>query len=367
MKEEHLTVAVGMSGGIDSSVAAALLLKEGCTVVGITMQIWDGSVPLKDQGLSACYGPGEERDLEAAQAHARRLGIPHHVIPLSAEFQREVLDYFRGEYRAGRTPNPCVRCNAAMKFGLLLDRARKAGLRFDRFATGHYARTRFDESRRRFLLLKGTDAAKDQSYFLARLSQEQLGSVRFPLGDMTKDDVRKVAADNGWTDLVDKPESQNFIEDKDYSALFESDPGGPGPILDLDGHRVGQHRGIVHYTVGQRKGLGMPGQKEPVFVIRIDPRRNAVIVGPRDGLMQTALTATDLNWIALERAPESPLRVKARIRQQHTEAWARLEPAQGTSVPAVRVVFDEPQLAITPGQAVVFYEDDIVLGSGIIV
>jgi len=359
-------IAVGLSGGIDSSMAAYLLLKQGFDVIGITMQIWDGSLPLKDVGMSACYGPGEERDISAAREHAARLGIAHHVIPLSKEFHKEVLDYFRQEYLAGRTPNPCVKCNATLKFGLMLERARTSGIQFDRFATGHYARTCTDKASGRILLLKGIDAGKDQSYFLSRLSQHQLRMVMFPLGEMTKEEVRKLAGECGWKTLVEKPESQNFIEAKDYSVLFAETPSNPGPILDMQGNKLGEHRGIIHYTVGQRKGVGIAGREDPLYVVRIDTCQNAVIVGPKEELMKKEFMAVNLNWIAIAGAPQQPLRVKAQIRQQHKEAPAEISPAPSGPEPAVIVRFDEPQMAITPGQIAVFYDGDTVLGSGVI-
>lgn len=360
------TIAVGLSGGIDSSIAAHLLLKQGFDVVGVTMQIWDGSLPLKDVGMSACYGPGEDRDISAAAEHAARLGIPHHIIPLSKEFRTEVLDYFRSEYLAGRTPNPCVRCNASLKFGLMLERLRKTGISFDKFATGHYARTMTDEKTGRTLLLKGVDTGKDQSYFLSRLTQNKLSMVMFPLGGMNKDEVRALATECGWNELVEKPESQNFIEAKDYSVLFKETPVTAGPILDMQGNRIGEHHGIIHYTVGQRKGVGIAGQEKPLFVVRIDSCRNAIIVGPKEELMRNELRAVNLNWIALESTPQQPLKIRARIRQQHKEAPAEIRAETSSGNQAVIVKFDEPQMAITPGQIVVFYDDDKVLGSGVI-
>jgi tRNA-specific 2-thiouridylase len=359
-------IAVGLSGGIDSSVAAYILLQQGFDVVGVTMQIWDGSLPLKDLGMSACYGPGEERDISAAKEHADRLGIPYHVIPLSSEFRKEVLDYFRQEYLKGRTPNPCVRCNASLKFGLMLERALKAGVKFEKFATGHYARTCRDETTNRTLLLKGIDRDKDQSYFLSRLNQDQLHKVMFPLGGMTKEEVRELAEECGWKNLVEKPESQNFIEAKDYSVLFTETPVSPGPILDTKGNKLGEHHGIVHYTVGQRKGVGIAGKDNPMYVVQIDTCRNAVIVGSKEELMKTELRAVNMNWISFNGPPDQALRIKARIRQQHREAPAEIRAGSSNQKDDIVVRFDEPQMAITPGQIVVFYDDDVVVGSGVI-
>jgi len=357
------TIAVGLSGGVDSSVAAYLLKQQGYHVIGLTMQIWDGSLPLPDEGRSGCYGPGEPRDIEAARTLAGKLGIPHHVIPLAPEYGSEVLDYFRKEYRAGRTPNPCVRCNRTMKFGLLLDRARAMGIAFDQFATGHYARVEQDRASGRWQLRRSLDVAKDQTYFLSRLSQSQLSQVLFPLGGLTKPEVKAIARELGWDDVADKPESQNFIESKDYGVLFSDREQTPGPIVDTHGKALGQHRGIVHYTVGQRKGLGIGGTADPLYVVRLDACANTVVVGAYSDLFANRLSASDLNWIGLESAPVKPLKVQAKIRQQHKEATATL---QGTEFEQVEMRFEEPQMSITPGQVVVFYDNDLVLGSGII-
>jgi tRNA-uridine 2-sulfurtransferase len=369
---KNITVAVGLSGGVDSSVAAYLLKQQGYTVVGLTMQIWDGSLPLPDQGRSGCYGPGEPHDIEAARSLADRLGIPHHVIPLAPEYASEVLDYFREEYRAGRTPNPCVRCNRTMKFGLLLDRARTMGIAFDTFATGHYARVDLEPSSGRWQLRRSLDSTKDQTYFLSRLSQNQLSQVLFPLGEMTKLEVKALAREIGWGDVADKQESQNFIESKDYGVLFSDREQRPGPIMDTRGRFLGQHNGIIHYTVGQRKGLGIGGTTAPLYVVRIDACANTVVVGAYSELFANRLTATDLNWIGLPWTPAEPLRVTAKIRQQHKDAPAvihgvrRMSSSALTDDMKVETLFDDPQMSITPGQVVVFYDNDVVLGSGII-
>ncbi len=363
------TIAVGLSGGVDSSVTAWLLKQQGYQVIGLTMQIWDGSLPLPDEGRSGCYGPGEPRDIEAAKTLAARLGIPHHVVPLAPEYATEVLDYFREEYRSGRTPNPCVRCNRSMKFGLLLDRARAMGIAFDKFATGHYARVEQDPASGRWLLRRAIDTAKDQTYFLSRLSQAQLSQVIFPLGAMTKPQVKAIAREIGWDDVVDKPESQNFIESKDYGVLFSDREQTPGPIVDTQGKVLGQHRGIVNYTVGQRKGLGLGGTADPLYVVRIDACSNTVVVGSHSDLFSTRLTATDMNWISLAATPDQPLHIQAKIRQQHKEAPAtiqRIGQGSASALPELETVFDEPQMSITPGQVVVYYDNDLVLGSGLI-
>lgn len=361
-----VTVAVGMSGGVDSSVVAWLLKQQGYRVVGLTMSIWDGTLPLPDEGISGCYGPGEARDIESARAVASRLGIPHHVIPLAPEYAAEVLDYFREEYRSGRTPNPCVRCNRTMKFSLLLDRARAMGIDFDRFATGHYARVEQDIPTGRWRLRRAADPAKDQTYFLSRLTQEQLAQVMFPLGALTKERVKALAREAGWSDVAEKPESQDFIESRNYGVLFEPRDAVPGPIVDRAGKVLGQHKGIVHYTVGQRKGLGIGGTGEPLYVVRIDACSNKVVVGGYGDLFASRLVAADLNWIGLPAAPSEPVRSTVKIRQQHREAAATLTAAMRGGKAVVEAAFDEPQMSVTPGQTAVFYDGDSVLGSGII-
>jgi tRNA-specific 2-thiouridylase len=356
-------VAVGLSGGVDSSMAALLLRRAGFDVVGLTMQIWDGSVSLPDEGRSGCFGPGEVRDLEAVHAFASHLDIPHRVVPLAEEYRRIVLDYFREEYLRGRTPNPCVHCNRQMKLGFLLERARQLGVEFDAFATGHYARRTRDPARGRHRLLRARDASKDQTYFLSHLSQAQLGQLVLPLGGMLKDEVRAIAIAAGFPELAAKAESQDFIESRDYGALFHSGDANPGPVVTRDGTQIGTHRGLIHYTIGQRKGLGVGGAGEPWYVVELDAERNRVVVGRREDLGGLRFRASHMNWIAIPAAPLEPARVECRIRQRHAGAAATLRRVDET---AVDVEFDEPQFSITPGQIAVFYDGDDVLGGGTI-
>ena len=362
MKQKQQRVAVGLSGGVDSAVAAWRLKRAGWEVIGLTMSIWDGAVPIPDLGISGCFGPGEARDLEAAREVAARVGIEHQVVALAEEYRRTVLDYFREEYLAGRTPNPCVRCNQRMKFGFLLEQARAQGVAFDKFATGHYARTNYDDTRGRWQLLRGRDAGKDQSYFLARLAQDQLAGLIFPLGDLQKDEVKAIAHELGWADLAERAESQDFIECEDYSVLFRNGDARPGDFTTKDGRVLGRHRGIIHYTIGQRKGLELGGWGTPWYVLEIDAARNRVVVGPRAELYSRHLVARDLNWVALAAMPSTAFRCRVQIRQRHPAALAAVTAADD----GLQVEFDEPQLAVTPGQIAVFYDDDRVLVSGVI-
>jgi len=349
-------VVVAMSGGVDSSVAAALVKQKGYDVAGVTMKIWGGGPP-GEGPRHACYGPGEQADVEDARRVADVLGIPFHVLDLSKEYESEVLDYFRAEYASGRTPNPCSRCNPRIKFGALASKVQESGIRFDYFATGHYARVEYDGTKGRKLLKKAKDLSKDQSYFLALLSQEQIERSLFPVGEYTKHEVRRLAADMGLP-VAGKADSQDFAAGG-YSSLLG--PSTPGPVLDSQGKYLGEHRGIAFYTIGQRKGLGFAAAT-PMYVTGIDPSRNAVIVGERREVSGDRLVAADLNWIAID-SLNRPTEYKARIRYRHEEDDAFVAPlAEGK----VLVKFRKPQMAITPGQTVVFYDGDVVAGGGTI-
>jgi tRNA-specific 2-thiouridylase len=354
---DRMKVIVAMSGGVDSSVAAALLKKQGYHVAAVTMRTWaDEASPVK-RTRHACCGPGEEEDIEDARRVAKVLGIPIFVLDLTQEYRAQVLDYFCQEYLSGRTPNPCLRCNRRVKFDALVQKTKESGLDFDYFATGHYAQVEYNQERNRYLLKKAKDINKDQSYFLAFLTQKQLGQAIFPLGNYTKVAVRQLAADFGLP-VADKPESQDFAIGG-YSSLLPATP--PGPILDRRGNKLGEHHGISHYTIGQRKGLGL-SRPEPLYVIDIDREKNAIIVGGKETVYQDKFIASGVNWIAIANL-EQPIELKARIRYRHRETEATVTPL---GEDRVYVKFREPQLAVTPGQAAVFYQDDIVVGGGII-
>jgi tRNA-specific 2-thiouridylase len=345
-----LKIVVAMSGGVDSSVAAALLKKEGHDIIGATMHILPADMQEPDTEIDA-------------KKVADKLGIPHCVMDLRDIFARQVIADFCHEYRRGRTPNPCIRCNRYIKFGALLERARKMGADF--IATGHHARIELDKATGRYLLKKGADQQKDQSYFLCQLTQEQLQHTLFPIGNLTKDRVREIAVELNLP-VAARPESQEicFIPDDDYPQFLKSYipwAAEPGPILDEQGNTLGQHHGITGYTIGQRHGLGI-ATAEPLYIIAIAPDQNAVVVGTREQTYGRKLTATNLNWIATART-EQPFRVKARVRYRHPEAEATVSPLDEDRV---YVKFTEPQMAITPGQAIVFYDGDTLVGGGII-
>jgi len=349
-------VIVGMSGGVDSSVAAALLVKQGHQVTGVTMKIWAGE-PVGGKGRHGCYGPEEERDIEDARDVALKLGIPFQIIDLAQEYREEVLDYFCEEYLAGRTPNPCVRCNRRIKFGALVKKAAETGIEFDFFATGHYTRREIDSGTGRMLLKRGKDSKKDQSYFLYDLTQAQLARALFPLGNYYKEQVCRMAVDFGLS-LEGRKESQNFVCGS-YSSLFGKKPL-PGPIVNENGKVLGEHAGIVNYTIGQRKGLRI-GTAEPLYVIDIKPESNTVVAGMKERLYITEQGVIGLNWISVK-ALERPIEVKARIRSSHQGYDSVISPDRENSV---NVTYKEKQIGAARGQAIVFYNGDTVVGGGI--
>jgi tRNA-uridine 2-sulfurtransferase len=352
-----MRIVVAMSGGVDSSVAAAMLHAEGHDVIGVSMQLYD------QQGGEATFGSCcTLDDLHDARRAAAAIGIPHYIMNFERQFDEQVVSNFVGEYLAGRTPVPCTRCNSDLKFATLLDRART--LDADVVATGHYARVSWDEDRGRYLLKRGVDAAKDQSYFLFSLTQAQLARARFPVGALDKADVRARARAFGLA-VADKPDSQEicFVPDGDYASFIErrtaTAPPAAGPIVDGAGRVLGRHDGVHRFTIGQRKGLGV-AVGEPLYVVQLRPHESVVVVGPRESLERTMLTASAVNWIACA-PPQTWRRVEAQIRHRHRAAPARVRALDGQRA---EIEFDEPQSAITPGQAVVMYDGETVVGGG---
>jgi len=347
-------VIVGMSGGVDSSTAAALLLQQGYDVVGITLKLWPQDCVSRAE--DKCCGPQAVAD---ARAVCHRLGIPFYLVDESADFQTQVIEYFAAEYRAGRTPNPCVMCNQHLKFGTLIQRARQLGAEY--VATGHYARLERGDGRT--LLKRGLDPRRDQSYFLFSLRQEQLAFALFPLGDLRKDETRDVARE-AKLKTADKEESMEicFVPDNDYGAFLEKAnlvQRHGGDIVDLQGRVLGRHEGVEFYTIGQRKGLRI-SHPTPLYVIELDAANNRVVVGDDAALSRDEFTVNTCNWIAFD-APPGPIEVTAKIRYNHPGTPATVTPSGNGSA---RVKLHTPQRAITPGQACVFYQDDVVVGGG---
>jgi tRNA-specific 2-thiouridylase len=357
-------VAVAMSGGVDSAVAAALMVEAGHDVVGFTMNLWPDWVPPADDGPGCC-GLGA---IDDARAVARTLGIPHYVLNLREAFERAVIREFAGDYARGRTPNPCIACNRAIKFGLLLEKVRALGM--ERLATGHYARVERDPDGG-VRLLRAVDRHKDQSYVLAGVTRAQLAQVVFPVGAYAKPAIRAIARRHGLR-VADKPDSQEIciVPHGDHGtvvARYAPHAVRPGPIYDGDGRQVGEHRGVARYTVGQRRGLGAAfptsrGGAGPRYVVAIDAARNALRVGDADALRCEELTAADANWIAIPDLRERRA-VTARIRPGGADGPAVITPAGRNRV---RVRFVEPPRAAAPGQAIAFYDGDVVIGGAVI-
>ncbi len=345
---------IAMSGGVDSSVAA--LLMEGNERVGCTMRLFDAQETEDTRPSSCC----SLEDVEDARAVCGRLGIPYHVFNFTDDFEEKIIHKFVDSYRKGVTPNPCIDCNRYMKFDKLFYRARQLGC--DCVVTGHYAR--IGEKDGKYVLRKALDPSKDQSYVLYSMTQERLAHTRFPLGGLTKDEVRRIAEENGFIN-AQKPDSQDicFVPDGDYAAFIERYGGAmaAGDFVTASGEVLGRHKGIPHYTIGQRKHLGISVGK-PIFVVKINAADNTVVLGDEAELFGTVAEVGDFNWISGEK-PTAPIRCKAKTRYRQAEQPATAHPnPDGT----VTVIFDEPVRAITPGQACVLYDGDIVLGGGVI-
>ena len=349
-------VLCGMSGGVDSSATAALLIEQGYEVVGVTLKLWPQDCVSRAE--DKCCGPQAVSDARSVCAN---LGIRYYLIDEAEDFQKHVIQYFADEYKAGRTPNPCVMCNEHLKFGRLIERADQLGA--DKIATGHFARVEKDESTGRHLLYRGRDERKDQTYFLFSLRQDQLSRALFPLGEKTKSDTREVARDCNLK-TADKEESMEicFVPDNDYGGFLQKAGLAEkhrGEIVDLQGRVLGHHDGIEFYTVGQRKGLGISAPN-PLYVLELNAKDNQVVVGPVENLESDTFQVERCNWIPFAELTES-IEVTTRIRYNHSGTMATVEPGENGRA---AVHLHEPQRAIAPGQACVFYQDDLVVGGG---
>jgi len=358
--KKNKKVIIGMSGGVDSSVAAALLLEQGYDVIGVTMKIWPDSLGEEKIVEGGCCSLSAVDD---ARRVANHLGIPYYVMNFQDIFEEKVIDYFVEEYQKGRTPNPCIACNRYVKFDALLKKAVAMGV--DYVATGHYARVVYDHASGRYLIKKSATATKDQTYALYNLTQEQLKHILMPLGDYTKEETRRLASKLGLT-VASKPDSQEicFVEDNNYARFIKERTGQepvPGNFVDLEGNILGRHKGIIHYTVGQRKGLGIAFGK-PMYVLAIDAENNNVVLGESGQEFSSELIASEPNFVSIEKLT-GDMKVTVKIRYSAREAEAIISPYEDNKV---KVVFKTPQRAITPGQAVVFYDGDVLVGGGTI-
>jgi len=359
MKQKKVVVA--MSGGVDSSVAAALLKEQGYEVIGVTMKLF--SLPkdyCRSENLRSCCGWKATEDAHRVAIH---LGISHYVVDFRDRFDKCVIKDFCGEYSKGRTPNPCIRCNQYIKFDFLMKRLK--ALKADYLATGHHACVEYDTRSGRYLLKKGKDKKKDQSYFLYPLTQDQLSRTLMPIGNFTKEEVREKAQKLGLS-VAQRHESQEicFIPDNDYVRFIRQripKAFRSGPIVDRENQVLGQHEGIAHFTIGQRKGMGIAAS-QPLYVLSMESDTNTIVVGPSDQLYEKVLLASQVNLISKAKIAK-PLNVKAKIRYKHREAKALLTPLDTDQI---LVEFERPQRAVTPGQAVVFYDKNVVVGGGII-
>ncbi len=388
-------VVVGLSGGVDSTSTAIMLKEKGCHVIGVTMALYNNDLPVLPASLAvhdSCYGPGEVEDIEECRTFCKENDIPYYVIDVKEAYQKQVLDYFKNEYRSGRTPNPCIRCNRFIKFGALLAGIENLGIEYDYFCTGHYAKlVRSEEAVKNLfgpqasddpkgeskppLIHVAMDLTKDQAYFLYRIPSKVLEKVRFPLSTMSKKEVFEFARAHKLK-AAEREESQDFIPEPYMDALFADKPSVPGDIIDLDGKVLGRHRGIEHYTIGQRRGLGV-SSSEALYVAEIDSKKNLIVLGKDSDLFCTGLICDDIVWPG-DYDPQTAFDAKVKIRLASKPVDARIEPYVSDTAHVdnavneifqgkpYKVTFAQPQRAVAPGQSVVFYIDGVTVGGGII-
>lgn len=377
LPKKNDTVVVGLSGGVDSTVTALRLQEAGCKVIGVTMSLWKGDLPALPNGSkikSSCYGPDETEDIKACEKFCKAQNIPYYVIDVKEQYQKSVLDYFTAEYRAGRTPNPCIRCNSFIKFGALLEGVKNLGIAYDYFCTGHYAKIVRPEKplwkseAKPAMIATASDATKDQTYFLYRIASATLEKVRFPLSHLKKTEVFDFAKKRNLF-CAEKSESQDFIPTEYFDLLFRDKKSVVGDIIDLDGHVIGKHRGIEHYTIGQRRGLGV-SSSVPLYVHSIDAKHNVIVLAKESDLDSNEIIVDDTVWPGgVKPCGDFNAAVKIRLAAQPVKAHIEkyeADTGENFSGDTYRVRFSEKVRAASPGQSAVFYIDNVIAGGGII-